>query len=124
PLEFLWSPLVDTVGSYRRWIAGAVTVVALSLIAAATHRLNFYVIVATLAIASATQDIAVDAFTIRATPQHLLGPINSIRVAAYRVALIVGGGALLALVDRTSWRFVFVIAAAIALGIFVFALTL
>ena len=123
-LKFLWSPLVDSFGSYRRWIAGAVAAVALALLAMATMRINFYVVVATLAIASATQDIAVDAFTIRATPEQLLGPINSIRVAAYRVALIVGGGALLALVDRTSWRFVFAAAAGIAVAIFVFALTL
>lgn len=123
-LKFLWSPLVDTFGSYRRWIAGAVAAVALSLAAMATMRVNFYIVIATLAIASATQDIAVDAFTIRATPQNLLGPINSIRVAAYRAALIVGGGALLALADRTSWGFVFAAAAAIAIGIVVFALTL
>ena len=127
-LKFLWSPFVDTFGSYRRWIAGALAAIALALMAMSTMSARigplFYVVVATLAIASATQDIAVDAFTIRATPQQLLGPINSIRVAAYRVALIVGGGALLALVDRTSWRFVFVAAAAIAIGVFFFALAL
>lgn len=127
-LKFLWSPLVDAFGSYRRWIGGALVAVALSLMAMAAMSANtaplFYVVVATLAIASATQDIAVDAFTIRATPQHLLGPVNAIRVAAYRVALIVGGGALLALVDRTSWGFVFAAAAAIAIAVFFFALTL
>ena len=124
-LKLLWSPLVDTFGSYRRWIAGALVAVALSLIAmSATSVPLLYVFVATLAIASATQDIAVDAFTIRATPQNLLGPINSIRVAAYRVALIVGGGALLALADRTGWRVVFIVAAGLAAAIFVFALSL
>lgn len=124
-LKFLWSPLVDAFGSYRRWIAGALAAVAASLLALSSAGLPlFYVFVATLAIASATQDIAVDAFTIRATPDAFLGPINSIRVAAYRVALIVGGGALLALADRTSWSFVFVAAAAIALGICVFAFAL
>jgi PAT family beta-lactamase induction signal transducer AmpG len=124
-LKLLWSPLVDTFGSYRRWIAGALVAGALSLIAmSATSVPLLYVFVATLAIASATQDIAVDAFTIRATPQSLLGPVNSIRVAAYRVALIVGGGALLALADRTGWRVVFIVAAGLAAAIFVFALSL
>ena len=124
-LKLLWSPLVDTFGSYRRWIAGALVGVALSLIAmSATSVPLLYVFVATLAIASATQDIAVDAFTIRATPQNLLGPVNSIRVAAYRVALIVGGGALLALADHTGWRIVFIVAAGLAAAIFVFALSL
>jgi PAT family beta-lactamase induction signal transducer AmpG len=125
-LKFLWSPLVDTFGTYRRWIAGALAAVVLSLIAMAMAASMpiFYAVVVTLAIASATQDIAVDAFTIRATPQNLLGPVNSIRVAAYRAALIVGGGALLALAGRMSWRFVFAAAAVIAAGIFAFALTL
>jgi PAT family beta-lactamase induction signal transducer AmpG len=124
-LKLLWSPLVDTFGSYRRWIAGALAAAALSLMAMATTSMPlFYALIVMLAVASATQDIAVDAFTIRATPQNLLGPVNSIRVAAYRVALIAGGGALLALVDRTSWTFVFVAAAAISIAIFFFALTL
>jgi PAT family beta-lactamase induction signal transducer AmpG len=125
-LKFLWSPLVDTFGAYRRWISAAVIGIAIALFGMASTIPGplFYGCVTLLALASATQDIAVDAFTIRATPQNLLGPINSIRVAAYRVALIVGGGALLALADRTSWQFVFATGAAIAAGIFFFALTL
>jgi len=124
-LKLFWSPLVDTFGSYRRWIAGALVAIVLALLAmSATSVPLLYVFVAALAVASATQDIAVDAFTIRATPQNLLGPVNSIRVAAYRVALIVGGGALLALADRTGWRVVFIVAAGLAAAIFVFALSL
>lgn len=125
-LKLLWSPLVDTFGSYRRWIAGALAVAALSLIAMASAPTMalFYVAVVTLALASATQDIAVDAFTIRATPENLLGPVNSIRVAAYRAALIAGGGALLALADRTGWPFVFGAAAVAAAAILIFAVTL
>src|SRR5947199_5614372 len=88
-LKFLWSPLVDTFGSYRRWIAGALIAMALSLagIAATAGHIGiaFYVFLALLTFGSATQDIAVDAFTIRATPKTMLGPVNSIRVTAYRV---------------------------------------
>ncbi len=114
-LKFFWSPLVDAFGTYRRWIAGALVVITGSLFALAFLPSNlFYVFLAVLAIGSATQDIAVDAFTIRATPNELLGPVNSIRVTAYRVALMVGGGGLAALGGKTSWPIAFGAAAAIA----------
>src|SRR5207247_6016295 len=127
-LKFFWSPLVDTFGTYRRWIAGALVAIIASLVALAflpAHvTFAFYVVLAVLAVGSATQDIAVDAFTIRATPSSLLGPVNSIRVTAYRIALMVGGGALAALAGRAGWRSAFATAAAIALLILIFTITL
>src|SRR5205807_2103923 len=98
-LKFLWSPLVDEFGTYRRWIGGAVVGIAIALIGMSVSAIPstfFYTFVAMLALASATQDIAVDAFTIRATPTELLGPVNSVRVTAYRIALTSPG--ILALV--------------------------
>ena len=125
-LKFLWSPLIDTFGTYRRWIGAAVAAIALALAAAAAVPIGplFYAIVALLALASATQDIAVDAFTIRTTPESLLGPINSIRVTAYRVALMAGGGALAWIADRAGWGSAFVTGAVIAgvIGAFSFML--
>lgn len=127
-LKFFWSPLVDTSGSYRRWIAGALIAIAGSLAAIALLPAQvttfFYVFLGILAFASATQDIAVDALTIRATPNEFLGPVNSIRVTAYRVALMVGGGALAALAGRAGWRSAFGAAAAIAIAILLYTMTL
>jgi len=125
-LKFLWSPLVDELGMYRRWIAGAVVGIAIALIGMSVSLIPstfFYTFVAMLALASATQDIAVDAFTIRATPEQLLGPINSVRVTAYRIALTSPG--ILALVaQRLGWDMAFRIAAGVAIAIFALALTL
>jgi len=125
--KVFWSPLVE-LGTYRRWISGALLVIAGALAAIAlippTIGNTFWLILAVLAVASATQDIAVDAFTIRATPKEMLGPVNSIRVMAYRVAIMVGGGGLAALAGFYGWRAAFLAAAAIALAIFVFTLTL
>ena len=123
-LKFFWSPLVDAFGTYRRWIAGALIAIIISLAALASTPAFFYAFLALLAIGSATQDIAVDAFTIRATPPSLLGPVNSIRVTAYRIALMVGGGALAALAGRAGWRAAFGAAAAIAVLILIFTMTL
>jgi len=125
-LKFLWSPLIDTFGTYRRWIGAAVAAVALALAAAAAVPIGplFYAIVAMLAFASATQDVAVDAFTIRTTPDSLLGPINSIRVTAYRAALMAGGGALAWIADRAGWPSAFATGAVVAGVICAFSFTL
>ena len=124
-LKFFWSPLVDAFGTYRRWIAGALVVIAGALAAMAFAPSSlFYIFLALVAFGSATQDIAVDAFTIRATPQSMLGPVNSVRVTAYRVALMAGGGGLAALGGRAGWRTAFGTAAAIAVLILIFTISL
>lgn len=125
-LKFLWSPLVDTVGSYRRWISGAVLAIALVLGAMAARTApgtTFYTLLALLALASATQDVAVDAFTIRSTPAKLLGPINSIRVTAYRIALT-SPGFLAWIAQNAGWPHAFALAAIVAAGIFIVTLLL
>lgn len=120
-LKFLWSPLVDELGTYRRWIAGAVAALAVALIGMSLAQIPstiFYAFVAMLALASATQDIAVDAFTIRATPEEFLGPVNSVRVTAYRIALTSPG--ILALVaQRLGWGMAFRAAAIVPIAMFV-----
>jgi PAT family beta-lactamase induction signal transducer AmpG len=127
-LKVFWSPLIDAFGTYRRWIATAVLAMAGCMIALAVSSesfgTTFWTITTIFAVASATQDLAVDAFTIRATPQEFVGPVNSIRVAAYRVALIVGGGGLVALSGVIGWRGSFAMSAAIAVIVFVIALRL
>ena len=127
-LKVFWSPLVDAFGTYRRWIAIAVLGMAICMAAFAvmpeTAGPAFWTIIAIFAIASATQDLAVDAFTIRATPPDLVGPVNSIRVAAYRTALIVGGGGLVALSGVIGWRGSFAASGIIAVAVLIVALRL
>lgn len=127
-LKFLWSPLIDTFGTYRRWIAGSLMLIVVSLGGLAVFANDvtfvFYALLALLTIGSATQDIAVDAFTIRTTPKALLGPVNSVRVMAYRVALMVGGGALAALAGFAGWRVAFGVAATVAALVFIFTWSL
>jgi PAT family beta-lactamase induction signal transducer AmpG len=116
--KFLWSPLIDRYGSYRRWISGAVAILSLLLLVMAVRAELpgrwFWIAIALLAVASATQDIAVDAYTIAMTPERMLGPVNSIRVTAYRAALMAGGGGLLAIAGWIGWRSAFAVAAAVA----------
>ena len=124
--KFLWSPFVDAYGTYRRWIAAAIVGIGLSLVGMAlmpSPGAPLYGFIALLALASATQDIAVDAFSIRATPTRLFGPIISIRVTAYRIALLAPG--VLAIVAQMfGWSHAFATAAVIAAAILLFTIIL
>jgi len=117
-LKVFWAPLVDAIGTYRMWIFGALIVIAACVAAVGVvppASTAFWTAAAILAIASATQDIAIDANTIRMTPRELLGPVNSARVTAFRVALIAAGGGMAVLADRIGWRNTYLTAAAIRL---------
>jgi PAT family beta-lactamase induction signal transducer AmpG len=117
-LKFLWAPLVDTFGTYRRWIIGALLVIAgciASFALTPAASLAFWIALTVLAFASATQDIAIDAMTIRITPEKQLGIVNSVRVAAYRVAMIAAGGGIAILTAWLGWPGSFLAAAVIPL---------
>ena len=118
-VKFLWSPLIE-LGTYRRWIAGALAVMTLLYASLALSTPTFWIVLMLLAIASATQDIAIDAFTIRITPPELLGPVNSVRVTAYRIAIIVSGGGLAAVAGYLGWRTAFAAAAVVSALILAF----
>jgi PAT family beta-lactamase induction signal transducer AmpG len=117
-LKFFWAPLLDTVFTYRTWIFGSLVVLSLSLAALGMlppASAAFWAALLVLVFASATQDIAIDALAIRITPPNLLGVVNSARVAAYRCAMIVAGGGVAMLADRTGWRGAFLAAACVPL---------
>ncbi|HEX2062498.1 MAG TPA: MFS transporter [Thermoanaerobaculia bacterium] len=121
-LKPLWAPLVDTIGSYRAWILGSLAVLCMAIAMFATTPAAstvFWVAAVLLAFASATQDIAIDALTIRITPDELIGRVNSIRVTAARIAFIAMGGGLAALSDRIGWDGAFLAAAGLAFAVLV-----
>lgn len=117
-LKFLWAPYVDRYGTRRTWLlvlqlgAAAVALVLASLDLSSSLRWLFVGIVV-VNLLSATQDVATDGLAV-----HLLGPRerglgNGIQVGAYRVGMIVGGGALLWLFSLAGWRLLFVAMAAL-----------
>lgn len=117
-LKVFWAPIVDLFLSYRIWIAAALVTIAACIAALGTvtpTSTAFWVAVIVLVIASATQDIAIDALTIRITPRDMLGPVNSARVAAYRGAMLFASGGLAYLASRLGWPLAFTVAAALPL---------
>ena len=111
----LWAPLVDRYGDRRHWIAGCLLVMAVLL---AVHPLFdashpspvFWGVLLLFTLASATQDIAIDAHTIAILPKEEVGAANGMRVAAYRVAMIASGGGIVVGAGVFGWAPVWIAA--------------
>jgi PAT family beta-lactamase induction signal transducer AmpG len=112
-VKFLWAPLVDRYGDRRKWIAGCLVAMGLLL---AIHPFfdpgrpgaAFWTVLLLFTLASATQDIAIDAHTIAFLPKEEVGAANGIRVSAYRAAMIVGGGGIVLFAGVLGWPAVWV----------------
>jgi PAT family beta-lactamase induction signal transducer AmpG len=126
--KVLWSPLVDRFGERRQWIAGCLIVMAASLMTIAVSDIRqlgpfLWLLFALYCLASATQDVAIDAYAIGITDRGEEGPINSMKVTAYRVGLLASGSGLLLLPSWVGWPGTFAIGAALSIamarGVFV-----
>jgi PAT family beta-lactamase induction signal transducer AmpG len=107
-LKVLWSPLIDRYGERRRWIAACLVAMAACLFAMAAFdeprvSLVLWAVLAVFCLASATQDVAIDAYTIGLVDRGDEGPANSVRSAAYRLGSLAASGGLLLLVDPIGW---------------------
>ncbi|MEK7355850.1 MAG: MFS transporter, partial [Bdellovibrionota bacterium] len=65
---------------------------------------------------AATQDIATDGLAVDLTTHEERGWVNSIQVAGYRIGMILGGGALLALFPSIGWSGVMIAIAVLCLA--------
>lgn len=96
----LWSPLVDVLGTQRRWIVAMQAVIAAGSlgVALAAPTENFLLLTLSgfwlLAIASATHDIAADGYYMSSMPPRDQAWFVGIRSSFYRLSMIVGSGVL------------------------------
>jgi PAT family beta-lactamase induction signal transducer AmpG len=115
-LKFFWAPLVDVWGKRKTWVIACQLLLALDLLLflllePTQTSLTLWLLLIALAVFSATQDIAIDAYTIELLDEHEIGPANGIRVSTYRVALICAGGVFVALAGVVGWQAAFALAA-------------
>lgn len=132
-LKFLWAPLVDRyggspLGRRRGWIvplqaASIVAVVALALLGDGVTDAGRERLIVALAVGmfvtnlvAATQDIATDGFAIDLLPPAERGLGNGVQVAAYRIGMVVGGGALLVALGAWGWLSAFSAMAALLIA--------
>ncbi len=128
--KYLWSPIVDNYklpiskkfGHRRSWLLVSQFLIITALILTAftdpKESLFFTALFITiLAFFSATQDILIDAFRIESAPQSLQGPLSSMYIAGYRIAMLVAGAGSLWLAsffgteiyDQNVWKKVYLI---------------
>src|SRR3954454_23177401 len=107
-LKWLWAPLVDRHGSRRVWIAACLAgiaglTLALGHLELASLGSGLWLLLIAIVVLSATQDVAIDAYTIQSTTTRELGVANSVRITLYRVGMLCAGGLLVWLAGRIGW---------------------
>ena len=112
-LKLFWAPLVDRFGRRAAWIVPAQLLCAGGMLLVPQFSISpapwgFWLLIGGLCVASATQDIAIDAYTIDLLETKELGIANGLRMGAYRVALIAAGGGLVMLSGQVGWEASFV----------------
>ena len=120
-IKFLWAPVLDRapipflekkIGRRRAWMAVAQVGVAATLFAmslANPAESLFYVAIVAIGIAfaSATQDIAVDAWRIEAAPVDEQGMMAAMYQYGYRTGLFIAASAPLIIADNINWPFAY-----------------
>ncbi len=116
--KFLWSPLCDrfsvrTFGRRRTWMLGTqilllVLCLTLSFCNPAQNLQLVLVLAAAVALASATQDIAIDAYRREILSDRELGFGTSVHVNFYRLSQLIPGSLALILADFLDWQVAFI----------------
>ncbi len=123
--KFLWAPLLDRFnvpgfGRRRGWmlLTQVGLLLTIGLLGGLDPAQNIWPVLwlaALLALLSATQDVAVDAFRREILSDEELGLGNAVHVNAYRIAGLIPGSLSLILADRLPWDQVFWITGAFML---------
>jgi PAT family beta-lactamase induction signal transducer AmpG len=116
--KLVWAPLVDRYGCRQHWITASLFVLGATTLAimpqdASDPSYLMWGLLLLFTTASATQDIAIDAYAVDVATPQTVGSINGTRVSAARVAMLVGGGGFLILADVTGWDLLWVVLAVV-----------
>jgi MFS transporter, PAT family, beta-lactamase induction signal transducer AmpG len=119
-LKFFWAPAVDRWGAMSTWIWACQALLVIPLLGFAQENFagvswTLWTFILLLVLLSATQDIAIDAYTIQLLDKREMGLANGVRVTAYRFALY-GTNLLLAAAEYVGWPPVFLGSAALLAG--------
>jgi PAT family beta-lactamase induction signal transducer AmpG len=114
-LKFLWAPAIDYWRHHRRWMATVDVAMGGVMLYFAVHAglgPTVWVAIGVFTALSATNDVAVDGYTIEYLEQKELGLANGIRIGLYRVGMLASGFVLMAS-DWLGWHGAFVLAAVV-----------
>lgn len=110
--KFVWSPLVDLFGRRRTWVVLLQLLLgggmfAVAAVSATRNMTVFWTALGLLAVVHATHDIACDGFYLQALDKAAQALYSGVRIAAFRLAMIVGSSVLVVLAGQTSWTVAF-----------------
>jgi len=117
-LKVFWSPMVHRYGDRRIWVvvcmlAIAVVVGLLPFVDVAHPGWAVITLLLILTTLSATQDIAIDSYTVGLIQREEEGAANGVRASAYRIALVLVGGGMVLLASILQWTLLYLIAAVV-----------
>ena len=114
-LKFLWAPAIDYWRHHRRWMA-AVDVAMGCAMVYFSMQAGFgpvvWIAIGVFTALSATNDIAIDGYTIEYLEKDELGLANGIRIGLYRVGMLASGFVLMAS-EWLGWRGAFMLSAGV-----------
>lgn len=123
-LKFLWAPLIDFTRRHRYWMAAADIGMGIVMIVCAREA-GFgpwvWFAIGAFTAFSATNDIAIDGYTIEQLNKRELGLANGFRIGFYRVGML-AAGILLWFSDVAGWTATYGLAAILFLVIAVVSL--
>lgn len=119
--KFLWAPFLDKLmppclGKRRGWMLLMQCIIILCIVTIAflkpSHQASLIGMIAlVMAFASATQDIAADAYRADILPPQERGFGSSLFITGYRIAMLVAGGVALVIADRFGWHLTYLLMA-------------
>lgn len=117
-LKVFWSPFVHRYGDRRAWVTAcmlgiAAVLFALPWVNVAGVGWIVLVLILILTTLSATQDVAIDSYSVGLIDRQEEGAANGVRASAYRVALVLVGGGMVFLAAVFQWHFLFILAGAL-----------
>jgi PAT family beta-lactamase induction signal transducer AmpG len=121
-LKVFWSPLVHRYGDRRIWVLACMLGIAgvlatLPFVEVAAVGVIVLLLILALTTLSATQDVAIDSYSVGLIRHEEEGAANGVRASAYRVALVCVGGGLVFLAARLPWNTLFIFAALAFVGL-------
>lgn len=119
-LKIGWAPIVDRYGERKHWIVAMQVVLAglafllPTLDPTQTSGLLWIVLIG-MSFASATADIAIDAYSIEILDKSEIGPGNAARIMSWKLAYMASTGLIGTIATLVNWHVAFYAAAAIFL---------
>ena len=120
-IKFMWAPIVDklslpflsrSLGRRRAWMLCTQFAVLLGLLAISAinplENLSLFAVLSVfIAFASATQDIAIDAYRIEIINNRFQGAMAAAYQLGYRLAVLIAGGGTLYIAAFNTWNFAY-----------------